>query len=56
MYCPGIRPLQFGNIADTAWARNGTTLFVADGDMGINNRVSRLDTTEDGTAAGLLML
>ena len=39
----GIHPLQYGNIADTAWAKNGTTMFIADGDMGINNRVSRLD-------------
>ena len=40
----GIRPqLQYGNVADTSWALNGSTVFVADGDMGINNRVSRLD-------------
>eukprot|EP00729_Bicosta_minor_P023454 gene23454-23310_t len=35
--------LQYGNIADTSFALNGSTVFIADGDMGINNRVSRLD-------------
>jgi DNA-binding beta-propeller fold protein YncE len=44
----GTHPLEFGNIADTSFASNGTTLFVADGDMGINNRVSRLDHTVQG--------
>ena len=44
----GIHPLQYGNIADTAWAKNGTTMFIADGDMGINNRVSRLDAPVHG--------
>jgi hypothetical protein len=49
----GVYPeLQFGNIADTSWAQNGSTVFIADGDMGINNRVSRLDAIGDGKDSG----
>lgn len=43
--------LQFGNVADLAFSQNGTEMFVADGDGGINARVSRLTATPSGAWA-----
>ena len=46
-----LHPLQFGNIADVAFSRDGSKAVVVDGDGGPNNRVVVIDLAGDGTRA-----
>ena len=42
----GLRPLQFGNVADLDWSQDFTKMVIVDGDGGVNNRAVEINAKD----------